>query len=177
MNNPFNTKLLTADPKEHIRRSELLLGFENNSFLLYAALELRLALERIIHNQYTLSEEQKRGSKKKNDPKRKKLIMNMIDPSSDHDYEIYYVDPQTSEEIFWGVYKNISEKWVKEIDGKLGSLLHMKLGLNLGIETDPWYNKTREFLEETTEFLKERTTDSVSYFSYNDSESFLLKKK
>ena len=103
--------------------------------------------------------------------------MNMIDPSSDHDYEIYYVDPQTSEEIFWGVYKNISEKWVKEIDGKLGNLLHMKLGLNLGIETDPWYNKTREFLEETTEFLKERTTDSVSYFSYNDSESFLLKKK
>ena len=53
----------------------------------------------------------------------------------------------------------------------------MKLGLNLGIETDPWYIKTREFLEETTEFLKERTTDSVSYFSYNDSESFLLKKK
>ena len=54
MDDLFNNRLLTADPKEHIRRAKILLDFNNDSLLLYSALELRLAIEKIMEllNEY-----------------------------------------------------------------------------------------------------------------------------
>ena len=173
----FSSKILTADPKEHIRRAKILLSSNNDSLLLYSALELRLAIERIIHNQYTLSLEHTTNAKGKNNPKRKKLIMNKIDPDSDDDYNIYLVDPIDGSKIFWGVYKNIPEKKVKEIDGKLGNLLHMNLGLKLGVANDPWYKEKRNFLTETADYLRERITNSLCYFSYKDLKNYLFEKR
>lgn len=172
----FKSKLLTADPKEHIRRAKILLSTNNNALLLYAALELRLAIERIIHNQYTLSTDQTKGAKSKNDPKRKKLIMNKIDPESDHDYKIYFIDPENGSKIFWGIYKNIPESKVKSIEGKLGNLLHMHTGLKLGVVDDPWYSETRTFLINTSDYFFERITDSQYYFSFKDIDNYILEK-
>lgn len=169
----FNNKL-TADPKEHIRRAIVLLNQNDNSLLLYAALELRLATERIMHNQLSLSEDATKNALNNNDPKRKKLIMNKIDPESDGDYKIYLNDGV--ERILFGIYKNIPETKIKTIEGRLGNLLHMKVGLNLGIENDPWYKETRLFLSETANYLLERITDSQYYFSFKDVPNFELEK-
>jgi len=173
----FENKLLTADPNEHIKRAKILLNQFNNSYLLYAALELRLALERIIHNQLTLSEDHSFASKGKNDPKRKKLIMKKIDPDSNFDYIIFYRDPDNQKKVEWGEYKNISEKRVKEIEGRLGNFLHMKLGLKLGVPNNPWYKETRSFLTETADYLEERITGSCYYFSYRNLENFEFERK
>jgi hypothetical protein len=169
----FNNRL-TADPKEHIRRANVLLKQNDNSLLLYAALELRLATERIMHNQLSLSEDATKNALNNNDPKRKKLIMNKIDPESDGDYKIYLNDGV--ERILFGIYKNIPESKIKTIEGRLGNLLHMKLGLNLGIENDPWYKETRLFLTESANYLLERITDSLYYFSYKEVPNFELEK-
>ena len=48
---------LTADPKEHLKRAKKLLKKNQNFLLLYAALELRFALERMVHNQLLFAEE------------------------------------------------------------------------------------------------------------------------
>lgn len=173
----FGTKLLTADPKEHLRRARILLDKRDDSLLLYAALELRLAIERVVHNQLTLSVSHSKKDKKKNDPKRKKLVMNIIDPESDSDYDVYYIDPISKERVFWGTYKNISTKEVKKIEGRLGNLLHMKLGLKLGIAHDPWYRDTREYLNQVCVYLTERVNDSKFYFSFQGVENFELLKK
>lgn len=173
----FNHKLLTADPREHLLRARILLDQENDSYLLYVALELRLAIERIVHNQLTLSIHHSKKDKKKNDPKRKKLIMGVIDPESDNDYDVYFIDPNDGVKKYWGTYKNIPVKKVKEIEGKLGNLLHMKLGLNLGIASDPWYTDTRQFLHSTCSYLIERITDSLYYFSFHGMDNFELIKK
>ena len=100
--------------------------------------------------------------------------MNKIDPESDADFKIYFWDG--SERILFGIYKNIPESKIKRIEGRLGDLLHMKLGLNLGIVTDPWYTDTRLFLSESAHYLLERLTDSVYYFSYKDVPNFELQR-
>ncbi len=173
----FGSQLLTADSHEHIKRAKILLSKLDNSLLLYAALELRFAIERIIHNQLTLSDNHTFKAKSKNDPKRKKLIMKKIDPESDHNYNIYYVDQNTGERTFWGEYKNIPARRVKEIEGNLGNLLHMKLHLKLGIADDPWYRETRSFLNDTANYLDERITGSCYYFSLKDLDCIEFERK
>jgi len=168
----FNSKTLTADPSEHLRRAKILLDLENDSLLLYAALEMRLAIERIIHNQLTLSELHSKKEKKKNDPKRKKLIMGKLDPNSDYDCDIFYIDENTQKNIYWGTYKNIPTQKVKKIEGKLGNLLHMKLGVKLRNEEDQWYTETRDFLTKNCRYLTERITDSIYYFNFQNMENY-----
>jgi hypothetical protein len=170
----FTTKKLTADPKENVNRALVLLKKNNNALLLYAALELRLALERAIHNQLSLSIATTLNNKGGNDPKKKKLIINCIDSESDNDFNIFYRDPITKEKLFWGTYKNIPESKLKYIEGRLGNLLHMKRGISLGVEDDYWYLETRTFLMETASYLKERLNNSLSYFAYKDVPYFEL---
>ena len=173
----YGDNKLTADPKEHIKRAKTLLDLKNNALLLYSALELRLAIERLQHNQLSLSEHATINNKKGNDPKRKKLIMNNIDPNSDHDYKIYFTDPENGTWTYWGEYKNISTEKIKTIEGRLGNLLHIKIGLKLGIKDDPWYGDTRKFLSDTIDYLDERLTDSDYYFSFTDIDNFDLVRK
>jgi hypothetical protein len=173
----FNSKLLTADPKEHLKRARILLELDDDSLLRYVALELRLAIERIVYNQLSLSENTTKNNKAGNDPKKKKLIMNQIDPASDWDYDIYYKEPGTIRKILWGTYKSIPESKVKKIEGRLGNLLHMAIDLKLGVHDDPWYIDTRIFLTETTSYLTERITDSQYYFSFTDVHNFELVRR
>lgn len=103
--------------------------------------------------------------------------MNQIDRESDWDYDIYFIEPGTTEKSFWGTYKNIPESRVKSIEGRLGNLLHMATGIKLGVREDPWYIETRAFLTETTSYLAERITDSQYYFSYSDTDNFELVRR
>jgi len=103
--------------------------------------------------------------------------MKSIDPNSDRDYDIYYRDSENGSKVFWGTYKNIPEEKVNTIYGKLGSYLHMKAGLRLGVENDPWYIEARTFLDKTEKFLAERIENSLPYFSYADIENYELIEK
>lgn len=60
-------RLLTASPKEHLRRASLLLK-KDNSHLLYAALELRFALERMVQHELILAEKATERSIQEADP-------------------------------------------------------------------------------------------------------------
>jgi len=49
---------------------------------------------------------------------------------------------------------------------RLGDLLHPKRGLKLGIADDPWYSETRNFLNETAEYLMERYKGNTPFFTF-----------
>jgi len=165
---------LTADPKEHVKRAKQLLKREKNSLILYAALEIRFAVERMITNQLILDDKVSKNTLKKYDPVKKKKAMIKSDPDSDFDHKIYFLNKETGERIEWGVYKSIKIESVKEIKTKTDDLLHPKIGLNLGIPNDPWYLKNINFLNNSVDFLLEYLNQNDSYFFYKDLESFEL---
>jgi len=63
-----NQQNLTADPKEHLSRARKLLAKRHNSLLLYAALEIRFALERMVDSQLMFAEKISSATLKKYDP-------------------------------------------------------------------------------------------------------------
>ena len=168
---------LTANPKEHLRRAENLLNKNRNSLLLYAALEIRLAAERIIENQLMFSEKVSMNAIKKSDPVKHTQIMEKIDPDSLKEHEIRFTIKETGETIHWGNYKPVELARIKEIKNRLGDLLHAKKGIRFGIAADPWYKETREWLRESLIYLKERVKDNNYYFSLKNVENFELIKK
>lgn len=159
-----NTSNLTADPAQHLKRAKKLLRKKQNSIMLYAALELRFALERIVHFQLLLAN----GSNKmlkEYDPVKKRNNISRIDPESDFSYKIFYRNPETNKKFLWGVYRPISKDDVNFIKGRLGDLLHPKDGIPLGISNDIWYVQTREFLLEALKILSEHIKNNEQYFA------------
>jgi len=171
-----NMQNLTADPKEHLKRAKLLLKKNQNSHLLYSALELRFALERIVHNQLIFSEEVSKRMLDEYDPTKKRKNMSRIDKDSDYAHKIYLIEKDTGKRFEWGEYRPIDKNKVKEVQGRLGDLLHPKNGLNLGISDDIWYIETRKFLEETHDYLSEITDGNEYYFSYRGLQNFDMVK-
>jgi len=163
---------LTADPKVHLQRAKKLLMRKNNSLILYSALEIRFAAERIIDHQLSLSDKASKKVLKKYDPVKKKNRMTSIDPNSDRSQRIYFIDKETGEKIYWGTYNNVEKKKIAEIRNKLGDLLHPTVGLNLGIANDPWYKETKQFLNDSIDYLNSRIKNNESFFLYADSENF-----
>jgi hypothetical protein len=171
-------KNLTADPKEHIKRAEALLNKNDNSLILYAALELRFAAERMVDSQLQFADEVSKNTLKKYDPVKKKKAMTRIDADSDFEQEIYFTSKETGEIIKWRMYKPLELNKIKKIRDKLGDLLHPKVGLNLGISDDPWYVDTKQFLKTTLKYLKDNLKDNNYYFAYRNMEQFeFIKKK
>ena len=103
---------------------------------------------------------------KEYDAGKKLANVRRIAPESAFPHEIYIVDKVTGERFRWGAYKPLQSTRVARINGRLGDLLHAKVGLNLGIRDDPWYVNTRRFLEETADYLMERNTDSTPFFTF-----------
>ncbi|MBL8027776.1 MAG: hypothetical protein JNL74_15240, partial [Fibrobacteres bacterium] len=67
---------LTADPKEHLKRAKKLLKKKRmNSLLLYAALEIRFALERMVDAQLLFADNASNKMLKEYDPVKKKSYM------------------------------------------------------------------------------------------------------
>lgn len=161
-----NSPNLTADPKEHLNRAMRLLRGRHNSDLLYAALELRFALERMVDHELLLSENATRRMLDEYDPGKKLKNIHRIDRSAAHPYEIYLINRKTGDRVRWGDYKPLDPVRVSEMKGKLGDLLHPKRGLLLGIGDDPWYSRTRSFLTDTADYLRERHAGNSPFFAF-----------
>jgi hypothetical protein len=161
-NNPNN---LTASPAEHIKRASRLLRGGRNSELLYAALELRFALERMADYQLAMADAASRRMLDEVDPQKKIRNLNRLDANSRYPHEIYFVNPETGQRVRWGEYKPLDGTRIGSIKGRLGDLLHPKRGVLLGIADDPWYTETRRFLEETSEYLSDRYKDNTPFFA------------
>ena len=171
--NEFN---LTANPKEHLKRAKKLLRQRKNSLLLYVALELRFALERMVHHQLILTNEASNQMLKKYDPLKKRKNISNIDPNADYEHDIFWINRETGERIPWGTYRPLDIEKVARIKGMLGDLLHPKEGISLGIADDPWYIETRKFLKESLEYLDKMYKNNEPFFLYKDLDQFELKR-
>lgn len=165
---------LTANPKEHIKRARKLLTKRGNSGLLYAALELRFAVERMIKSQLLFKDKVSTGTWKKRDPVIHAKALRADDERVDFPCEIVFLAKRTGERIPVGRYKPFPLDKVKEIDGRLGDLLHPKDGLSLGIYNDQWYITTRNQLIDTAEYLKPIAEDNVNIYAYADDNNYEL---
>ena len=134
-----NEENLTANPIEHIKRAKKLLKKNKNSLLLYAALEVRFGLERMVQRELLFAEKATKKMLKEYDPVKKRKNLTRLDENVDFPHKIYLVNQKTGEKFEWGKYRPMDKNKVSEIKGKLGDLLHPKEGLLLGISNDPWY--------------------------------------
>jgi len=164
-----NPSYLTANPSEHLKRANKILNRKMNSDLLYAAIEIRFALERMADTELVFAKEASNKSLKEYDPVKKLSNLHRIDEDTKKPHEIYILDKKSGKRLFkWGNYKPLDKTRVNEIKGRLGDILHPKRGLSLGSINEPWYVETRCFLEESLLYLSERYKDNTPFFSFED---------
>jgi len=156
---------LTASPKEHLKRARKLLR-RDNAHLLYAALEIRFALERMVQLELLMAEKASGRSLQESDPTKKLMALHRLDDRSKRPARMVIVDRRTGERFAWRRYKPLDSAKVNELYGRLGGLLHPKDGLNLGIGKDPWYVTTRAFLVQAEEYLSHALEGHVPFFAY-----------
>lgn len=157
-----NRPNLTADPKEHLKRARRLLRRKHNSLLLYAAVEIRFALERVAQSDLYIASITNRA-RKQYDPVKKVEALRRAEPSSDKRHRMILVNKDTGAEVDFGAYKPLDQKRVEEIKGRLGDLLHPKVGLHLGVPNAPWYLETRGFLWESHDYLREVVKERTAF--------------
>lgn len=158
---------LTADPKEHLKRAKKLLR-RNNAHVLYAALEIRFAVERIAQRELIFSEKVTTRSLKEYQPVKKITSLQKMNPESKFPHKFIYIDEKTGDQFSWGEYKPLDKNKVRELQGRLGDLLHPKDGLRLGIRNDPWYQETRKFLLDSINYLSQIIKDNTPFFSLEE---------
>jgi hypothetical protein len=170
-----NHRNLTANPKEHIKRAKKLLKTNRNDLLLYAALEIRFAVERMLTSELILAEGVSNKMLKEYSPVKKRSNLSILDPAFDNNHVIEYQNDKTGEKILWGNYFAIDKGKIKIMHGKLGDLLHPKIGLKLGVHNDPWYIETKRFLNESVAYLN-RFEKSEKYFAFKGMKGFNMIK-
>ena len=169
---------LTAAPLEHIMRARTILNAGRLSQLLYAALELRFALERITQMELIFAESATNRMLDEYRPVKKLAHLRTLAPESafPHDVEIRHA--VTGEWSKIGEYRPLDEAKVATINGRLGDLLHAKDTLMLGIPgREPWYRETYVFLCETADFLAAAYEGNTQFFSYEGLEHIRLVRR
>jgi hypothetical protein len=167
---------LTADPKEHlIRAKRLLKKKRDNSVLLYSAVEIRFALERMVDSQLIFATKVSNRMLEEYDPIKKRKWMSLLDSRADFPHKIWWLAPN-GEKIEAGHYRPLDTVKVGEIKGRLGDLLHPKRGLSLGIATSPYYVETRKFLWEAHDYLWTMNAENRPFFIHADNPKFELKQ-
>lgn len=172
-NNPSN---LTANPEEHLKRAMKMLSKKQNSLLLYVAVEIRFALERMVQQQLLFTENASKRMLDEYNPVKKQNNILKLEPDSEYAHNIYFVNKETNEKILWSKYKPLNPEKIKYVQGRLGDLLHPKDGLSLGISNDKWYVDTREFLLSSHKYLSENLKDNYSFFAYKGISNFEFEK-
>lgn len=167
-----NRPTLTASPAEHLKRAHRILRRHPLSELLYAALELRFALERMAQRELLFSAAASNRILKEYEPSKKVAALHRLAPEAAFTQEIWFVDKTTGRRIKWAEYKALDKARVAEIQGRLGDLLHPKEGLRLGIPSDPWYQNTTRFLESARQYLAGVYKDNAPFFSYEGVDAF-----
>ena len=171
-----NRSTLTANPAEHIKRARKILRRGRLSELLYAALELRFALERMAHRDLVFAELASNRMLREYDPVKKIANLHHLAPDAAFVHEIYLVNKATGERLKWAEYKPLDKPRVAAIQGRLGDLLHSNEGLLLGIPGDPWYMETKRFLSEALDYLSGVYKDNAPFFAYEGLEQFEMVK-
>lgn len=161
-----NPSTLTANPAEHLSRARELLRRGRNSELLYAALELRFALERMAQREILFSSKISKRALDEPDPRKKASNLLRLNPATAHPHEIILVNRATGERTPFGQYKPMDRARIAEMQGRLGDLLHPKEGIPLGIPDHPWYQDTRKFLQTSTAYLETVFKDNTPFFAY-----------
>lgn len=162
---------LTASPKEHINRARKLLRGQNSQ-LLYAALELQFAIERMAQWELIFSAKASERVLDDPNPVKKVKALHLINQETAYEQKIYIINKATGARLEWGRYKPLDKVRTVYIQGRLGDLLHPKDGLPLGIWNDPWYNQTRTFLLESLDYLSNVVKDNTPFFSVSDLSNF-----
>jgi hypothetical protein len=165
---------LTADPKEHLKRARAILKRGRLSELLYAALEIRFALERMAQWELIFCSSVSSRMLKEHDPVKKISNLNRIDADTALNHNIYFVDKTSGKRFKWAEYKPMDRGKIANIQGRLGDLLHPKEGLHLGIPVDPWYLETKAFLWDAIKYLSSVAEDNVHFFAYKGFDQFEL---
>jgi len=171
-----NRPTLTADPAEHLKRAARILRRGKPSELLYAALELRFALERMAQRDLIFTEMASNRMLDEHDPIKKVANLHRLAPDSAFLHEIYLVNKATGERIKWAEYKPLDRKRVAAIQGRLGDLLHPKEGLLLGSPDDSWYVDTARFLHDSLNYLSGICKDNAPFFAYARLDQFEMVK-
>lgn len=171
-----NRPTLTANTEEHIKRARKILSRGHLSELLYAALELRFALERMAQRDLIFVELASNRMLKEYDPVKKVANLHRLAPDAAFVNEIYLVNKATGERFKWAKYKPLDKPRVAAIQGRLGDLLHPKEGLLLGIPGDPWYVETKQFLSEALDYLSGVYKDNAPFFAYEGLAQFEMVK-
>lgn len=166
----WNRPTLTANPEEHLKRATTILRRGDRSELLYAALELRFALERMAQRDLIFAPDASNRMLDENHPGKKLSNLHRLAPESAHRHEVFLINRATGERIKWGDYKPLDKKRVNEIQGRLGDLLHPKDGLMLGMPDDSWYVETTKFLNESCTYLQGLVKGNLFFFSCNDAD-------
>ena len=157
---------LTASPLEHIKRARQILDRGNLSELLYAALELRFALERITQLELIFADDASKKMLDDYSASKKVLHLRRLAPESEFPHDIEMRHAVTGEWSKIGEYRPIDQRRVAGAYGRLGDLLHAKDALALGMPETPWYRETYEFLAETCDFLRQAYEDNDQFYAY-----------
>ncbi len=171
-----NRPTLTANPAEHIKRARAILRRGRLSELLYAAVELRFALERMAQKDLIFADRASNRMLKEYDPAKKVTNLHRLSPDAAFAHEVYFVNKATGKRHKCADYKPLDNSRVDEIKGRLGDLLHPKEGLRLGIPDDPWHIETKRFLNESLNYLSHIYKDNSPYFLYEGREQFEMVK-
>lgn len=167
-----NRPTLTASPAEHIKRARKILRRGRLSELLYAAIELRFALERMAQRELIFADMASNRMLKEHDPAKKLANLHRLAPQSAFNHKIYFVNKNTGERLDWAEYRPMDKVKVAEMKGRLGDILHPKDNLRLGVPNDPWYKETIRFLTDSLDYLSIMCKDNSIFFAYEGLEQF-----
>ena len=168
---------MTADVKEHLKRARKILRRGLNAELLYAAVELRFAVERMIQHDTWLANGTSMRIKKNSDPVKQLKTMQSIDENSKYAHDLIWRNKETGEVMKWGEYKPLDLDRVNQIKGRLGDMLHPGTGPRTGFAGKEWTYKMKSFLLESIEYIEDVYCDRTPFFLYEEIEQIELVRK
>ena len=171
-----NRPTLAGGPGENLKRAMKILKRRRLSELLYAALELRFALERMAQRDLLFTNLASERMIREYDPSKKVANLHRIAPEAAWEQEFYLINRVTGERLKWAEYKPLDRSKVSAIQGRLGDILHPKEGLRLGIPDDPWYQETTRFLRETAAYLSTVYKENTSFFTYEGVDNIEMRR-
>jgi len=167
---------LTANPAEHLKRARKILKRGDLSQLLYAALELRFALERMTQLDLIFADQASNRMLAEPSPVKKLAHFHRLAPEAVSPYVFVLVSKATGDRVKMGEYKPLDKAKVFTIHGRLGDLLHPREGLMLGLWDDPWYSDSRRFLLESLNYLVSVNRDRSPFFAWNGVDGIEMEK-
>ena len=167
-----NRPTLTANPAEHLKRAQRILRRGRLSELLYAAIELRFTLERMVQRDIIFGEAVSNRVLDEPSPVKKLANLRRLAPESALPHEVFFVNRDTGDRVSFGRYIPLDEERVVQIHGRLGALLHRQEGVPLGLPDSQWYADTEAFLQQTSAYLEEVHERDSGFFDYEGLEQF-----